>query len=133
MESSQFMSAINQISEEKGIPKEVILETVEAALAAAYRKDFGQKEQIIVAKIDPETEKTRIFVVHKIVEEVEDPMKEVSLKDAKKIDKKAEIGGEGKEEVFPPAENGRVAAQTAKQVILPRLREAGRDIIDRER
>ncbi|OGB74303.1 transcription termination factor NusA [candidate division Kazan bacterium RBG_13_50_9] len=126
------MSAINQISEEKGIPKEVILETVEAALAAAYRKDFGQKEQIIVAKIDPETEKTRIFVVHKIVEEVEDPMKEVSLKDAKKIDKKAEIGGEVKEEVFPPAEYGRVAAQTAKQVILQRLREAERDIIYRE-
>ncbi|OGB75279.1 transcription termination factor NusA [candidate division Kazan bacterium RIFCSPHIGHO2_01_FULL_49_10] len=123
------MSAINQIAEEKGIPKEVVLETVEAALAAAYRKDFGQKEQTIVAQIDPETEKTRIFVVHKIVETVEDPMKEISLKDAKKIDKKAELEGEIKEEVFPPAEYGRVAAQTAKQVILQRLREAERDII----
>ena len=61
MESSQFISAISAIAEEKGIPKEVILETVEAALAAAYRKDFGQKEQIIAAKIDPETEKTRIL------------------------------------------------------------------------
>jgi N utilization substance protein A len=126
------MSAINQIAEEKGIPKEVVLETVEAALAAAYRKDFGQKEQTIVAKIDPETEKTRIFVVHKIVETVEDPMKEISLKDAKKIDKKAELEGEIKEEVFPPAEYGRVAAQTAKQVILQRLREAERDIIFNE-
>lgn len=132
MESSQFMSAINQIAEEKGIPKEVVLETVEAALAAAYRKDFGQKEQMIVAKIDPDTEKTRIFVVHKIVETVEDPMKEISLKDAKKLDKKAEVGGEIKEEVFPPAEYGRVAAQTAKQVILQRLREAERDIIFKE-
>jgi len=132
MESSQFMSAINQIAEEKGIPKEVVLETVEAALAAAYRKDFGQKEQVIVAKIDPETEKTRIFVVHKIVETVEDPMKEISLKDAKKIDKHVEMGGEIKEEVFPPAEYGRVAAQTAKQVILQRLREAERDIIFNE-
>ena len=84
MESSQFMSAINQIAEEKGIPKETVLETVEAALAAAYRKDFGQKEQTIVAQIDPETEKTRIFVVHKIVETVEDPMKEISLKEAKR-------------------------------------------------
>jgi N utilization substance protein A len=132
MESSQFMSAINQIAEEKGIPKEVVLETVEAALAAAYRKDFGQKEQVIVAQIDPETEKTRIFVVHKIVETVEDPMKEISLKDAKKIDKQAEMDGEIKEEVFPPAEYGRVAAQTAKQVILQRLREAERDIIFNE-
>jgi N utilization substance protein A len=132
MESSQFMSAINQIAEEKGIPKELVLETVEAALAAAYRKDFGQKEQTIVAKIDPETEKTRIFVVHKIVETVEEPMKEISLKDAKKIDKKAALEGEIKEEVFPPAEYGRVAAQTAKQVILQRLREAERDIIFNE-
>lgn len=132
MEASQFLSAISQIAEEKGISKEVILETVEAALAAAYRKDFGQKEQIIVAKIDPETEKTRIFVVHKIVEEVEDPLKEISLKDAKKVDKKAKIDGEIKEEVFPPAEYGRVAAQTAKQVILQRLREAERDIIFKE-
>ncbi len=132
MESSQFISAISQIAEEKGIPKEVILETVEAALAAAYRKDFGQKEQIIAAKIDPETEKTRIFVVHKIVKEVEDPVKEITLKEAKKIDKKAKIDGEIREEVFPPAEYGRVAAQTAKQVILQRLREAERDIIFKE-
>lgn len=132
MHSSQFMSAISQIAEEKGISKEVILEVVEAALAAAYRKDFGQKEQIIVAKIDPETEKTRIFVVHKIVETVEDPMKEISLKDAKKVDKSAKIDGEIMEEVFPPAEYGRVAAQTAKQVILQRLREAERDIIYQE-
>lgn len=132
MDTSQFMSAISQIAEEKGISKEVILEVVEAALAAAYRKDFGQKEQIIVAKIDPETEKTRIFVVHKVVETVEDPIKEVSLKDAKKIDKAAKIDGEIMEEVFPPAEYGRVAAQTAKQVILQRLREAERDIIFKE-
>jgi len=132
MDSSQFMSAIAQIAEEKNIPKEVILETVEAALAAAYRKDFGQKEQIVVAKIDPKTEKTRIFIVHKVVEEVEDPVKEVTLAEAKKIDKKAKVGGEIQEEVFPPAEYGRVAAQTAKQVILQRLREAERDIIYQE-
>lgn len=130
--ASEFMAAINQIAEEKGISKDVILQTVEAALAAAYRKDFGQREQIVVAKLDPKTEKTRIFVVHKIVEEVEDPVKEISLKDAKKVDKKAKVGGEIHEEVFPPAEYGRVAAQTAKQVILQRLREAERDIIVQE-
>lgn len=129
MDTSQFMSAISQIAEEKGIPQEVILETVEAALAAAYRKDFGQREQLVVAKIDPKTENVRLFVVHKVVKEVEDSVKEISLADAKKIDKKAKIDGEIKEEVFPPAEYGRVAAQTAKQVILQRLREAERDII----
>lgn len=129
MDTSQFMSAISQIAEEKGISQEVILETVEAALAAAYRKDFGQKEQLIVAKIDSKTENVRLFVVHKVVKDVEDPVKEISLADAKKIDKKAKIDGEIKEEVFPPAEYGRVAAQTAKQVILQRLREAERDIV----
>ncbi|AKM85038.1 TPA: transcription termination/antitermination protein NusA [Patescibacteria group bacterium] len=132
MNNSELMSAIAQIAEEKGISKEAVLETVEAALAAAYRKDFGQKEQVVIAELDPKSEKTRLFVVHKIVEEVEDPMKEIGLKDAKKIDKKAAVGGEIREEVFPPAEYGRVAAQTAKQVILQRLREAERDIIFQE-
>jgi len=130
--ASEFMAAIIQIAEEKGITKEDVIETVEAALAAAYRKDFGQKEQVVVAQMDPKSEKARLFVVHKIVEEVEDPVKEVSLEDAKKIDKDAEIGGEIRDEVFPPAEYGRVAAQTAKQVILQRLREAERTMIFQE-
>ncbi len=130
--ASEFMAAIMQIAEEKGISKEAVLETVEAALAAAYRKDFGQKEQLVVAQMDPKSEKARLFIVHKIVEEVEDPVKEISLKDAKKADKKAEVGGEIREEVFPPAEYGRVAAQTAKQVILQRLREAERTMIFQE-
>lgn len=130
--ASEFMAAIMQIAEEKGISKEAVIETIEAALAAAYRKDFGQKEQLIVAQMDPKSEKSRLFVVHKIVEEVEDPVKEITLADAKKVDKDAEIGGEIREEVFPPAEYGRVAAQTAKQVILQRLREAERNMIFQE-
>lgn len=129
---SQFMSAITQIAEEKGISKEIVLETVATAIAAAYRKDFGQKEQLVMATVDPKTEKVRIFVVHKIVEVVEDPIREISLEDAKKIDPDAEIDGEIRDEVFPPAEYGRVAAQTAKQVILQRLREAERDVIFQE-
>lgn len=130
--ASEFISAITQIAEEKGISMDAVIETVEAALAAAYRKDFGQKEQLVVATLDPKSEKTRLFIVHKIVEEVEDPVKEISLDDAKKIDPKAEIGGEIRDEVFPPAEYGRVAAQTAKQVILQRLREAERTMIFNE-
>lgn len=129
---SQFISAINQIAEEKGISKDVILETVGTAIAAAYRKDFGQKEQSVIATIDPTTEKVRLFIVHKIVEVVEEPMREISLEDAQKTDPDAQIDGEIREEVFPPAEYGRVAAQTAKQVILQRLREAERDVIYQE-
>ena len=130
--ASEFIAAINQIAEEKGISKEAVLETIEAALAAAYRKDFGQKDQTVVAQLDSKTEKARLFVVHKIVEEVEDPVKEVTLEDARKVDPAAEVGGEIREEVFPPAEYGRVAAQTAKQVILQRLREAERTMIFNE-
>lgn len=129
---SQFMSAINQIADEKGISKEVILKTVGDAIAAAYRKDFGQKEQLITATVDPDTQKVRLFIVHKIVETVEEPMREISLADAGKTDPEAMIDGEIREEVFPPAEYGRVAAQTAKQVILQRLREAERDVIYQE-
>jgi len=130
--ASEFMSAIMQIAEEKGISKEAVVETVEAALAAAYRKDFAQKEQTIVAVLEPDSEKSRLFVVHKIVDEVEDPLKEMTLAEARKVDPAAEVGGEIREEVFPPAEYGRVAAQTAKQVILQRLREAERNMIFQE-
>ena len=128
-EESKFMSAIKQISEEKAIPQETILKTVEAAIAAAYRKDFGQKEQNVIAEIDPKTEKARIFVVRKVVEEITDPIREIGLKEAQKIRKGAKWGDEIREEVFPPAEYGRVAAQTAKQVIMQRLREVERDMI----
>jgi len=128
-EQSQFISAIKQIAEEKGIPQETILETVGAAIAAAYRKDFGQKEQMVIAEVDPKTEKVRIFVVRRVVEEATDPAREVTLEEAKKLKKDAKLGDEIREEVFPPAEYGRVAAQTAKQVIMQRLREAERDLV----
>ena len=128
-DKSEFMSAIKQIAEEKGISQDVILKTVAAAIAAAYRKDFGQKEQNVIAEIDPKTDKTRIFVVRTVVEEVVDPIREINLKEAKKFSKSAKLGDEIREEVFPPAEYGRVAAQTAKQVIMQRLREAERDMI----
>ncbi len=128
-EKSEFLSAIEQIAEEKGIPQEAILEVVEAAIAAAYRKDFGQKEQLVVVKIDPKTEKFRLFVVRQVVEEVTDPVREVSLAEAKKIQREIKVGDELKEEVFPPADYGRVAAQTAKQVIMQRLREEEKKMI----
>jgi len=126
------MKIVEQIAEEKNLSKEAVLKALESAFAAAYRKDFGTRDQNIAAMIDPKTEKVRIFKVQTIVDndiEIENPEAEIILKEAKKIDKKYKIGDEIREEVQPPKEYGRVAAQTAKQVIMQRIREAEREMI----
>lgn len=132
---SQFLAAINQISDEKGLPREVIIETVEAALAAAYKKDYGDKDQEVRAKLDEETGEVHVFVSKTVVPdgEVENEFLQMPLTEAKKLDKKAKVGTE--EEPYmveyedEPEGFGRVAAQTAKQVIIQRIREAEREII----
>ncbi|MEI6144686.1 MAG: transcription termination factor NusA, partial [Candidatus Berkelbacteria bacterium] len=126
-----FMEAIQGLCEEKGLDTETVISTVEAALAAAYRKDYGKPRQVIRAKMDPKTGEAEMFQVTTVVddEELENPEAEISLTDAKKANKKAALGDEiieplPKEETF-----GRIAAQTAKQVIIQRIREAERDMI----
>ncbi len=129
----QLYEAIEQIAYEKKIPPERILETVEAALAAAYRKDFGHPEQIVRAKLNPETGETEIYVVYAIVAEVENPHTEITVAEAKKRGKKdAKVEEELIEQVAPPEEYGRIAAQTAKQVIIQRIREVEREIVQEE-
>lgn len=133
--NTQFLAAINQISDEKGLPREIIIETVEAALAAAYKKDYGDKDQEVRGELDQETGEVRIYVSKEVVEddEVENEFLQIGLTAAKKIDKKAKIGTE--DEPFyvsyqdEPEGFGRVAAQTAKQVIIQRIREAEREIV----
>ena len=130
-----FMAAIEDICEEKGLDKDIIIETVEAALAAAYRKDYGKPKQIVRAKLDPDTGKAdmfRVFEVIELEEEIKEHEHEITLKEAKIFDKKAEIG---KEVIIPlphQEEFGRIAAQTAKQVIIQRIREAERDLLFEE-
>lgn len=127
-----FMSAIEEICEEKGLNKEIIIETVEAALAAAYRKDYGKPKQVIRAKLDPETGRADMFRVYEVLgdeEEIKEHEHELTLDEAKEIDKKAEVS---KEVIVPlphEEEFGRIAAQTAKQVIIQRIREAERDLL----
>lgn len=125
---NQFISAIEQICEEKGISKEMVLEAIEAAIVAAYKKDFGDKEQEVRAELNHDTGEATIFVTKEIVEKVEDPMIQLSLAEAKKLQKDAKLGDmvEAKED---NKEFGRVAAQTAKQVIVQRIREAERDVV----
>ncbi len=129
-ETPSFSLAIDQIVAEKGISKEKVLDTIEQALAAAYRKDLGQRGQDIRAEFNEQDGSARIFQVTTVVadEEVENPSAQIALTEAVKNDPSAEIGKEYVEEVTPKDPHyGRVAAQTAKQVIIQRIREAERE------
>jgi N utilization substance protein A len=126
--NTQFISAIEQICDEKGLSKEIVLEAVEQALAAAYKKDYGDRDQEVRVQLDEETGAPRIFLSKEVVEEVENPFMQISLSDAQKHKKGAKL-----EDVIEYEEDnkdfGRVAAQTAKQVIVQRIREAEREVV----
>lgn len=128
---SDFMLAITQLAAEKNLPREVVLGVVENALISAFRKNsFGPTQKVSV-KLNPETGKVNVFAGKMVVEEVTDPRTEVSLTDAKKVKKHAQIGDEVDME-DTPTDAGRIAAQTAKQVVLQRLREAERELVFEE-
>ncbi|OGE88435.1 MAG: transcription termination/antitermination protein NusA [Candidatus Doudnabacteria bacterium RIFCSPLOWO2_02_FULL_49_13] len=126
-----FEQALNQLAEEKDINKEELLKMIEASLAAAFRKDYGKKDQNIVVEFMPETMGTKVYDVKKIVEEVVDPMKEWTLEQGKEHKKSAKIGDEIRMDITPKAgaKFGRIAAQTAKQVIVQKIREAERGVL----
>ncbi len=131
-DTPSFILAIDQIVAEKGISKEKVLDTIEQALAVAYRKDLGQRGQDIRAEFNEQNGSARIFKVMTVVadEELENPAAQISLSDATKNDSTVEVGKEIVEEVTPQDPHyGRVAAQTAKQVIIQRIREAEREAI----
>lgn len=131
MQQNQFISAIEQICEEKGISKDVVMETIEMALIAAYKKDFGDKDQEVRVEVDPSTGDPRIFVTKEIVKEVENPHLEISVADAQVVRSSAKAG-ETLEIEDVNKDFGRVAAQTAKQVIIQRIREAEREVVYNE-
>jgi N utilization substance protein A len=168
--------AIKQICDEKGLDPDAVLATVESALAAAYRKDFGQKNQNIKVEFSPESGKTKIYDLKTVVEDMPEedeeeseqaeggeteekkeepredagakggetpedeeeekrkfnPKTEIQLTDAKEIKKTAKVGDEIKTKLDVPEGYGRMAAQTAKQVIIQKLREAEREMIFNE-
>ena len=176
MDTKQFLSATKQIAEEKGISEASVLETIEAAIAAAYKRDYGKKGQIIRAKLDAESGGIDMTQVHYVVEGVDEegyltgtlptkvmeekpdpqdfdpksrrndyreaetgqddiikikynPEKHILLEEAKKNNKKSKVGDELVTKLETHTDFGRIAAQTAKQVIIQRLREAERDAI----
>ena len=113
---------------EKNISKDSVIETIEAALKAAYRKDYGNKDQDIDIDLDENSGLTTVYQVFEVVDEVEDENLEMSLEEAKKYDKKANVGDSVRIDVTP-ADYGRIAAQAAKQVIIQRIQEAERDVM----
>lgn len=163
--SSEIVKAIQALCEEKNLSFEVVMETIEAALAAAYRKDFGNKQQNIKVKFDPETAGVEMWDVKTVVEDIEEevlekaqeelfarrekareenrelteeeiadlphfnPKLEIMIKDAKEHDKKAKLGDVLEISLEIPHEFGRMAAQTAKQVIIQKIREAERNMV----
>jgi transcription termination/antitermination protein NusA len=124
---NEFVLAFNEVLEEKGLPKDIVIDALQAALASAYRRhENASNAQRVDATIDPETGKVTIFAEKEVVENVADPRTEVLLKEAQKVDKNAALGGMVIVETTPK-NFGRVAAQTARQVIQQRIREAERE------
>src|ERR1700694_3412365 len=130
MAKNEFLVAITQLAAEKNLPKEVVFDAVEAALASAYKKD-ALAESNVVVKIDPETGMTHIFTRQTVVDEIEDPVAQLLPEDARKLRPGIQVGEHIDSEV-PAQYAGRVAAQTAKQVVLQRLREAEREVVFEE-
>lgn len=159
--SNEFNSAITQICEEKGINKDRVMQTVEAALAAAYKKDYGKKSQNIRAEIDGVSGGVKFFLIKEVVDETSrefvvfdeegereekmeevvdgeeklprfNPERDITLEDAILIKKDAKVGDTIETELETQENYGRVAAQTAKQVIIQRIREAEKDAMYEE-
>ncbi len=124
----QLTAAVRVIAEEKNLPEETVIEVIEQAIAAAWRRDNGERDQIVRSEIDTNSGEATIYVGKKVVEEVENDINEISMADAKKQKKDAAL-----DDIIERQEQatsfGRVAAQTAKQVVLQRLREAEREVV----
>jgi len=124
---NDFLSAIRQICDERNLPQAVVLEAVETALISAYKRDFSSAHNIR-AQIDLHSGQASIFAEKQVVDAVEDERYQMSLAEARRIDPQAEVGSTVLLEATPD-DFGRIAAQTAKQIILQRIREAERDVL----
>ncbi len=123
----EFMEALSDLERDKGIKKEVLLDAIENALISAYKRHFGTNQSARVF-IDSETGEIQVFAVKRVVDEIEDEENEITLDEAKAVNPRLEVGDVLETEVTP-RDFGRIAAQTAKQVVVQRIREAERGII----
>ena len=123
----EFLQAVEQIAKEKGISKEILIEAIDVALVSAFKKNFGTSQNVKVS-INRETGEVNVYAQKVVAEEVESDLLQISLEAAKEINKKYEIGDIIEIKVTPK-NFGRIAAQTAKQVVVQRIREAERGIV----
>lgn len=124
----QLTLSVRTIAEEKNLPEEAVLSVIEQAIAAAWRRDNGERDQDVRAEININDGTANVFVAREVVEEVGSDAVEISLEEARKVKPDAELG-DTVEEKHEVKSFGRVAAQTAKQVVLQRLREAEREVV----
>ena len=127
IDNKELILALEELEKEKGIKKEYLLESIETALVTAYKRNFDSSENVKV-EMDEKTGATHVYSVKEVVEKVENPVQQISLDDAKKINKTLKIGDQVNIEIVPK-NFGRIAAQTAKQVIIQKIREAERDVL----
>ncbi len=127
----QLILAITTIAEEKNLPEETVMDVVQQAIAAAWRRDNGDRDQDVRAELNTVKGSATIYVMYQVVEEVENPATELTEASAQALKKGAKVG-DVVEEKHEATSFGRVAAQTAKQVVLQKLREAEREVVMEE-
>ena len=127
----QLVLAVRTIAEEKNLPEDTVMDVVQQAIAAAWRRDNGDREQTVRAELNTNSGAAKVYVQYEVVEEVESDANQMTVDEAKKLDKNAKLG-DVVEESFDAISFGRVAAQTAKQVVLQKLREAEREVVMEE-
>lgn len=128
--NQEFIRALEEIESEKGIPREIIFDALEKALIKSYGKNYDDRENVSV-EIDRATGKIKVFAIKEIVESVEDPIGQINIGEAQKIRSNVELGDEISIEVTP-GDFGRIAAQTARNIVIQKIKDAERDIIYNE-
>ena len=133
--NKDFMLALDELCKDKNVDKEVILEALEKALVKSYQKNYDNQENVDVI-VDHETGEIAVYALKDVVDEVEDNISEISLKDAKEVDASLEVGDTARIKLVPK-NFGRVAAQTARNIVIQKIRDAQReslfgDYLDRE-
>ena len=127
IDSTELIIAMEELEKDNGIPKDYLLESIETALVTAYKRNFDSAENVKVT-MDRETGEIHVYAEKDVVEIVEDPQLQINLQDAKNINKNLEIGDKAEVEIIPK-NFGRIAAQTAKQVIVQKIREESRNLV----
>lgn len=131
IDTTEMLLAMDELEKTNGIKKDFLMESIESALVVAYKRNFDCSDENVKVVLDKIDGKMHVYQEKEVVEEVEDEKTQISLEDAKKKDRNFEVGDKVQFELMPK-EFGRIAAQTAKQVITQKIREASRDVIFNE-